>query len=223
VGRAPQACLLDRRPRMSPVWRTHAPRRARHRGGVRAPLPPRPRRRDRGACSGTCPGTSVLEESCAAKSRRRGVGGVATEPYGAGSWGRVCSGSCDLGRTGLGVGLPPHEGGWEGPQGARRPEGEGGGPGKEGLKRLRPRPRPNRARIRSAARRAASRSPSIFVPACSASSFRSFSTSVPSSGSMMVTFATRRPHADALRASLPEPCRERQRGRPVKHPGLRPW
>ncbi len=125
-----EGVTLDRRPRMSPVWRTHAPRRARHRGGVRAPLPPRPRRRDRGACSGTCPGTSVLEESCAAKSRRRGVGGVATEPYGAGSWGRVCSGSCDLGRTGLGVGLPPHEGGWEGQQGGATREGGTGAPGK---------------------------------------------------------------------------------------------
>ena len=82
LGRAPQALLCDRRPRMSTLQRTHAPRRARHRGGVGAPLPARPRRVDRRSCSGPSAGPSVLAEPCAATRRRRGVGRVA-ERYGA--------------------------------------------------------------------------------------------------------------------------------------------
>jgi hypothetical protein len=39
----------------------------------------------------------------------------------------VCApGSCDLGRTGLGVGSPPHERGWQGWQGRATREGDGG-------------------------------------------------------------------------------------------------
>ncbi len=77
VGRAAPALLCHRRPRLSALRRTHAPRRARHRSGVRGPLPPRPRRADRGAvaCAGT--GASLLEEPCAATRGRRGSGRVA--------------------------------------------------------------------------------------------------------------------------------------------------
>ena len=60
VGRAPQAVLCDRRPRMSTLRRTHAPRRARHRGGVGPSLPPRPRRVDRRACPGPGARTAYL-------------------------------------------------------------------------------------------------------------------------------------------------------------------
>ena len=45
----------------------------------------------------------------------------------------MCSGSCDLARTGLGVGSPPHEGGWEGQQGGATPGGRRGRAGKRGF------------------------------------------------------------------------------------------
>ncbi len=96
LGRAPQALLCDRRPRMSTLRRTHATRRARHRGGVGAPLPPRPRRVDRRSCSGPSAGPSVLEEPCAATCSGRGVGRLAERHRARGAdgvTGDVCRGA----------------------------------------------------------------------------------------------------------------------------------
>jgi hypothetical protein len=67
------------------------------------------------------------------------------------------------------------------------------------------RPHARRARIRSAARRAASFSPSTVVPACSASILRSFSSSVPSKNMTAPNYSTYLASATPI-SSSPSPA-----------------